>query len=77
MDARGVLDDDHVLALHAAIAQLCYGGGCVGHQARLVGRILPGPRNHPRAVARPNLLRIGLDNGVKRGGIDQTLFDQQ
>ena len=46
-------------------------------QPRLEVRIDPGPRDDLRAAPRADLLFIGLDPGVDRGGIDQPLLRQQ
>ena len=40
-------------------------------------RIDPGPRHHARAVARANLVFVGIDQGIEGVAIDQSLFDQQ
>src|SRR5262249_6159664 len=37
----------------------------------------PGARHNPRAVAWPDLVFVYVDDGVKRGGIDQSLFHEQ
>jgi hypothetical protein len=64
-----------MLALRAGIAQFADRRGGVGQQARLVSGINPGSRYHPRAVARTNLLFVGIDQRIKGRRIDQTLFD--
>ena len=50
-----VLDRHHVLALPPAVAELGDGRGGVRAQPVGEGRIDPGPRDHPGAVARPDL----------------------
>ncbi len=77
MDARRVLDHDHVLALAPAIAQLGDGRSGVVQKAGLVGRIAPSPGDHPRAVARTDLVLIGVDDRIQGGRIDQALLDHQ
>jgi hypothetical protein len=49
----------------------------IGQQALLVGRIDPGLRYHPRAVARTDLMLVGIDQCIKSCRIDQPLLDQQ
>ncbi len=75
--SRPVLDDDHVLTLPAGVTQFGDGGGGIREQPLLVGRVYPGPRHDPRAVARPDLVLERVNERVERGGIDQALFDEQ
>ena len=64
-------------ALAADVAELGDRRGRVGQQALLVGGVDPGARHHARAVARPDLVLVGVDQRVERGRIDQPLLDQQ
>ena len=68
---------DHVLALPAAIAEFGDGRRRVVQQARAILRIAPGARDDAGAVARPDLVLVGLDDRVERRRIDIALFDQQ
>ena len=72
-----ILDHHHVLALLAAETEFRDRLVGVRQQALLVGGINPGPRHHLRAVARANLVLVGVDQRVERGPIDQSLFDEQ
>ena len=65
-----------MLALAPAEAELGRGGRAVGEEPRPEGGIAPRPRDDPRAVARPDLRLVGLDDEVERGRIDIALFDQ-
>ena len=69
--------DQHVLPLHAGVAQLGDGRGGVGQQALLEGGIDPGPCHHARAVARADLVFVSVDQRIERRGIHQPLFHQQ
>ena len=59
------------------IAELRDRGSRIGQQALLVGGIDPGPCYHPRAVARADLVLVGIDQRIERRRIDQPFFDQQ
>jgi hypothetical protein len=74
--ARRIFHYQRVLALRAAIAELFERGAAIGQQARLVRRIDPGPCHHARAVARANLVLIGIDHRIKRGRVNEPLFDK-
>jgi hypothetical protein len=57
-------------------ATMCSPWRCVLEQPCAVGRIGPGLGHHAGAVARADLLLVGLDQKVERGRIDIALFGQ-
>ena len=59
------------------VAELGDRCGRVGQQALLEFRIDPGVRHDPRAVARADLVLVGVDHRVERGRIDEPLLDEQ
>ena len=61
----------------ASEAELPDGGSAVGEQTLFESRIDPGARHYLRAVARTDLMFVGVNQRVERGGIDQALFHQQ
>jgi hypothetical protein len=63
--------------LRAGEPDLGDGGGSVGKQLCLVGRIGPGASDDAGAVARTDLVFIDVDQGIQCCRIDQALFDQQ
>jgi hypothetical protein len=56
-----------------------FGGGRtrIGEKPLLEFGIDPSARHDARAVARPDFVLVGIDQGIERGRIDQALFDQQ
>jgi hypothetical protein len=73
---RRILDDGDMLAAAPAVTELADRLGAVLEEARLEVGIAPGMRHDMRAVARPDLHLIGLDDRVERGGVDQALLDE-
>src|SRR5690242_19082078 len=65
-----------MLALAAGVADLGDCGRAVLEQPLLVFRIDPGLGNDEGAVARADLLLVGLDQKVERGGVDIALLGQ-
>ena len=76
MDLRGVLDDDHELALGPAEAEFGDRSGAVREEALLIGPVRPGPGHHLRAVHRAEVVLELLHDLVKRFGVDDPLFDK-
>jgi hypothetical protein len=76
VDVRGVLDDDHELAIGSLDAEFGDRGGAIREQARLVGRIGPRPRDHLRAVHRTEVLLEILDDRIEGVGVEDALFDE-
>jgi hypothetical protein len=71
-----ILDDNHVLALHAAVAKL---GDCtvrVREQAFLVRVVNPCSRNHARPITRADLVFVRVDQRIERVTIDEAFLDQ-
>jgi hypothetical protein len=77
VNLRGVFQHSHVLALRASETQFGDGCGSVGEETLFVRGIDPGAGYYAGAVARADLVLIGIYEGVERGGIDQAFFDQQ
>jgi hypothetical protein len=72
-----VLDRDHVLALTAGEPHLGDRSGRIFEQPLLERRIGPCACHDLRAVARPDLALVRLDDRVERCRVDQTFFHQQ
>jgi hypothetical protein len=77
MDRRRVLDDHHVLALHAAEAQLGNRCSTVFKQPAAIIRIGPSPRDDFGAVEWPDFFLLRRHHAIDHIGCDQPLFDQQ
>jgi hypothetical protein len=77
VDGGGVGDRDQVVGLGAAEAELGDRLGAVGQQPLAIGRVGPGARHHPGAVARADVALVQLDDRVDGVGGDQALGDQQ
>ena len=73
---RRVLDRDEMIADPADVAERAHGLGGIGQQGLLERGIGPGLGDNLRAVVRPDLGFIGLDDGIERGRIDIALFGQ-
>ena len=61
----------------ADVAEFGDRGARIGKQALLELGVEPRARDNARAVARPDLVLISVDQRVERGRIDQPLLDQQ
>ncbi len=72
-----VLQRDDVLALAPGVAELGDRRRGVGQQSLAKIGIGPGARDDARAIARADLLFVGLDQDVERGRIDVALLGQQ
>jgi hypothetical protein len=72
-----ILDDHHVLSLHAAIPEL--GDGLIGihQQALLVSGVGPRAGHYLRAVTRTNLVFVRVNQGIERCPVDQSLLNEQ
>jgi hypothetical protein len=77
VDPVGVLDHDHVLALDAGQAEFGDRLGAMVEQTLLVGGVEPGAGHHPGAVARADLVLVGLDDLVDRRRVDELLLGEQ
>jgi hypothetical protein len=62
---RPIGDHDHMLALSTGVAQFPDRRGGVGQQALLVSGIDPGSCDHSRAIARTDLVLVGIDQCIK------------
>ena len=71
-----VLDRDQMIADAAHMAERADGLGGVLEQGLAECRVGPGLGDDARAVVRPDLGLIGLDDGVERGGLDIALLSQ-
>ena len=69
----GVEHGLHVLALPAAIAERGDRRGRIAPEPVGEGGIAPGLRDDMRAVPRPDLVLVGLDDDIDRLGIDEAL----
>jgi hypothetical protein len=76
VDVRGVLDDDHELALRPLEAEFGDGRGAVIEEALLVGRIGPRAGDHLCAVHRAEVVLEVLDDLVEGVGVEDALFDE-
>ena len=74
MYRSGVFHYHHVLALDARKAQFSDGFGAVRQQPRLIRRIRPGFRHYLCAIARPDLMLIGVNQLIERRQIDHTFL---
>jgi len=72
-----VLDDHEAFALHSGITELSDRAGPISEEASLVFGVDPRTSDDPRAVARTNLVLIGIDQGVECSLIDEPLLDKQ
>jgi hypothetical protein len=77
MHFGAVLEGHHVLALCTAKTEFGNRGGGVGEKALLESRIDPGFGDNSRAVTRAGFMFVGVDQGIERGWIDESFFDQQ
>ena len=64
VDFRGVLDDHHRVPLEASVAELADRGGPVRAQPLAVPRIHPRPSDDSRAVLRPEVALVALDDRI-------------
>ena len=74
---RRVLDDLHVFALPAGVAQGSDSRGGILQQPLLELGIDPGAGDNLRPVARPDFGFVGVNERVNRRRIDQPFLDQQ
>ena len=72
-----VLDKNHMLALTPIEIHLAQQGHGITQHRRANRGIYPHLCDHLRAVLRTNLISIGLDDFIKRGGIDKAFVDQK
>jgi hypothetical protein len=75
--AGSIFYRNHVLALHPAESQLRYRSRRVGQEALFVRGVHPGASNDLRAIARSDLVLVGLDEHVQRCRVNQSLLDEQ
>ena len=68
---------DGIIAAPAAEPEFRNCRSTIGEQFFFEGGIDPGPSNYLRAVARPDLMFVGVNQRIERRGIDQSLFHEQ
>src|SRR5262249_21638101 len=77
VNLRRVLEHDHVLTLAPDEAEIGERRRPVGEEPSLELRIHPGLGDDARAVPRPDLRFVRVDQLVERGGIDQSPLRQK
>jgi hypothetical protein len=73
---RGVLDDDHELALGPGEAEFGDRRGAVGEKPFLVGRVGPRPGHHLRPVHRAEVVFEVRDDRIDGVGVEDALVDE-
>ena len=77
MDLGRVLEDHHVLALAAHVAELCDRGARVLEEPRFVRGIDPRASHDPGAVARSHFSLVRVDQRVEGRRIHEPLLDEE
>ena len=72
-----VLDDDDVVTLRSAVAELADGGRAVVEEPRPVVGVDPGSRDHVRTVHRADVVGVGLHDPIDDLAGDDALLDEQ
>src|SRR5262249_23486673 len=70
----GVLDSDDVFSLSPRIAERGYRCRCVFEEPFSVSRVNPCACNYTRAITRTDLVLIGVDQHIERGGVNVALL---